>query len=124
MDTRFWEWVVAKIVSIVGIDSSIVALREDGSVWQMALEDREWQPFPKIVEQKDPGVQVFLQQSIGDLAISGRAKCALRRSNIYQVQELAALSESELRALPSIGDKSIYEIKQVLAAKGIFIQGV
>ncbi|MBP6116517.1 MAG: hypothetical protein KBC57_11435 [Neisseriaceae bacterium] len=116
---------MGKIISIVGVNGLLAALCEDGTVWKMDFQKGCWQPFPRITAQDAYGEKkTFMNTSVADLAISGRAKGALKRSGIDKVHQLAGLSESALRALPSIGDKSIYEIKQVFAAEDMSILDV
>ncbi len=105
-----------KIASIIRVDSSVVALCEDGSVWHIALGESKWHKFPNIgdhVCQKDG--ERFAKMEIVDLDISTRTKNALQRFGIRSVQQLKEMTEIELRELPSVGDRSIYEISQALA---------
>lgn len=56
---------------------------------------------------------------IGDLAISGRVLDNLREDGIYEIEQLLALSETELRRVPGIADRSIKEIRTALENKGL-----
>lgn len=112
-----------KIISIVSVGTLIVALREDGTVWKMNPDDKRWRLCPSIDDEvRRSELQEFMHTNVVDLNISGRAKSALRRSGILKVNQLSGLTGEALRRMPSVGDKSFYEIKKALADGGLLIE--
>lgn len=56
---------------------------------------------------------------IDELEVSDRARNCLRRMPIYLIGELVQRTEDDLRGVLSFGQKSIDEVKQALAYKGL-----
>ncbi len=71
---------------------------------------------PETVEQViDPA----LLQAIDELDLTVRSANCLKAENIYYVGDLIQRSEMELLKTPNLGKKSLTEIKDVLASKGL-----
>jgi DNA-directed RNA polymerase subunit alpha len=58
-------------------------------------------------------------QAIDDLDLTVRSANCLKAENIYYVGDLIQRSEMELLKTPNLGKKSLTEIKEVLASKGL-----
>lgn len=58
-------------------------------------------------------------EPIGTLGLSARVARALEDAGIATVGDLVALSESEVLALPKIGEKALEEIREALERKGL-----
>lgn len=72
-----------------------------------------------VVEHKQPAVDPALLQAIDDLDLTVRSANCLKAENIYYVGDLIQRTEMELLKTPNLGKKSLTEIKEVLASKGL-----
>jgi DNA-directed RNA polymerase subunit alpha len=72
-----------------------------------------------VEEEKEPPVDPALLQAIDDLDLTVRSANCLKAENIYYVGDLIQRSEMELLKTPNLGKKSLTEIKDVLASKGL-----
>ena len=59
---------------------------------------------------------------IEELEIGVRAYNCLKRAGIQTIGELVQKSESELKAIPNFGDRSIDEVKEALASLGLALR--
>ena len=66
-----------------------------------------------------PAVDPALLQAIDDLDLTVRSANCLKAENIYYVGDLIQRTEMELLKTPNLGKKSLTEIKEVLASKGL-----
>lgn len=64
-------------------------------------------------------LQTNLLHSIDDLELSVRSNNCLKSENIFLISDLVQRSEKDLLKTPNLGKKSLTEIKDVLAAKGL-----
>ena len=71
------------------------------------------------VEKEEPTVDPALLQAIDELDLTVRSANCLKAENIYYVGDLIQRSEMELLKTPNLGRKSLTEIKDVLATKGL-----
>ena len=71
------------------------------------------------VEEKEAEVDPALLQAIDELDLTVRSANCLKAENIYYVGDLIQRSEMELLKTPNLGKKSLTEIKDVLASKGL-----
>lgn len=69
--------------------------------------------------EKDVIVDPTLLQAIDDLDLTVRSANCLKAENIYYVGDLIQRTEMELLKTPNLGKKSLTEIKEVLASKGL-----
>lgn len=72
-----------------------------------------------VTEPKQPSVDPALLQAIDDLDLTVRSANCLKAENIYYVGDLIQRTEMELLKTPNLGKKSLTEIKDVLASKGL-----
>jgi DNA-directed RNA polymerase subunit alpha len=72
-----------------------------------------------VAEPKQPTVDPALLQAIDDLDLTVRSANCLKAENIYYVGDLIQRTEMELLKTPNLGKKSLTEIKDVLASKGL-----
>ena len=70
-------------------------------------------------ETKGPQVDPILLQPVDDLELTVRSANCLKAENIYYIGDLIQRSETELLKTPNLGRKSLNEIKEVLASKGL-----
>ena len=66
-------------------------------------------------QQVDP----ILLQPVDDLELTVRSANCLKAENIYYIGDLIQRTETELLKTPNLGRKSLNEIKEVLASKGL-----
>jgi DNA-directed RNA polymerase subunit alpha len=70
-------------------------------------------------ESKGPQVDPILLQPVDDLELTVRSANCLKAENIYYIGDLIQRTETELLKTPNLGRKSLNEIKEVLASKGL-----
>ncbi len=103
------------IVQIINIDSSLVVLCSDSSLWWSRLDGDDWRRVKGV-----PGTKIEKEEervmSIQNLNLSARAVNGLTGQGVYTVSQLLALTQEDLRKFPSLGRKSIFEIKLALGA--------
>lgn len=71
------------------------------------------------VEEEEPAVDPVLLRPVDDLELTVRSANCLKAENIYYIGDLIQRSEIELLKTPNLGKKSLTEIKDVLAKKGL-----
>lgn len=71
---------------------------------------------PKALE---PEVDPILLRPVDDLELTVRSANCLKAENIYYIGDLIQRTEVELLKTPNLGKKSLTEIKDVLASKGL-----
>ncbi len=73
----------------------------------------------QTVEEEVVAVDPALLQAIDELDLTVRSANCLKAENIYYVGDLIQRGEMELLKTPNLGKKSLTEIKDVLASKGL-----
>ncbi|MCX7962330.1 MAG: DNA-directed RNA polymerase subunit alpha [Burkholderiales bacterium] len=72
------------------------------------------------VEEKKPvAVDPILLRPVDDLELTVRSANCLKAENIYYIGDLIQRTETELLKTPNLGRKSLNEIKEVLASRGL-----
>jgi len=68
---------------------------------------------------KEPDVDPLLLRPVDDLELTVRSANCLKAENIYYIGDLIQRTEVELLKTPNLGKKSLTEIKDVLATRGL-----
>ncbi|MFC4962231.1 DNA-directed RNA polymerase subunit alpha [Alcaligenes sp. GCM10023179] len=66
-----------------------------------------------------PQIDPVLLRPVDDLELTVRSVNCLKAENIYYIGDLIQRTENELLKTPNLGRKSLNEIKEVLAARGL-----
>ena len=72
-----------------------------------------------VTERSSPQVDPILLRPVDDLELTVRSANCLKAENIYYIGDLTQRTETELLKTPNLGRKSLNEIKEVLASKGL-----
>lgn len=70
-------------------------------------------------ERAVPQIDPVLLRPVDDLELTVRSANCLKAENIYYIGDLIQRTENELLKTPNLGRKSLNEIKEVLAARGL-----
>lgn len=78
-------------------------------------------PQPEDVEiaEKEPPFDPVLLRPVDDLELTVRSANCLKAENIFYIGDLIQRTEVELLKTPNLGKKSLTEIKDILALKGL-----
>ncbi len=81
------------------------------------LEGTDWRVRgrPSASEHFDP----ILLRPVDELELTVRSANCLKAENIYYIGDLIQRTETELLKTPNLGRKSLNEIKEVLASRGL-----
>jgi DNA-directed RNA polymerase subunit alpha len=80
--------------------------------------DLQGTPLP-VDQPKVPQVDPILLRPVDDLELTVRSANCLKAENIYYIGDLIQRTENELLKTPNLGRKSLNEIKEVLASRGL-----
>lgn len=70
-------------------------------------------------EQKEDQIDPVLLRPVDDLELTVRSANCLKAENIYYIGDLIQRTEVELLKTPNLGKKSLTEIKDILASRGL-----
>jgi len=70
-------------------------------------------------EEQEPEIDPILLRPVDDLELTVRSANCLKAENIYYIGDLIQRTEVELLKTPNLGKKSLTEIKDVLASRGL-----
>ncbi len=97
------------------------AIRRAATILQQQLAvfvDLEGQAEP-VREEKEDEIDPVLLRPVDDLELTVRSANCLKAENIYYIGDLIQRTEVELLKTPNLGKKSLTEIKDVLASRGL-----
>jgi len=97
------------------------AIRRAATILQQQLAvfvDLESEKEAEAVEEEDE-VDPILLRPVDDLELTVRSANCLKAENIYYIGDLVQRTEVELLKTPNLGKKSLTEIKDVLASRGL-----
>jgi DNA-directed RNA polymerase subunit alpha len=92
-------------------------LHEQLSVF-VDFEKVDMQPAPEVGVEAEPFEPVLLRP-VDDLELTVRSANCLKAENIFYIGDLIQRTEVELLKTPNLGKKSLTEIKDILALKGL-----
>ncbi len=69
--------------------------------------------------EEEPKIDPMLIRPVDDLELTVRSANCLKAENIYYIGDLVQHTETELLKTPNLGKKSLTEIKDVLAQRGL-----
>jgi DNA-directed RNA polymerase subunit alpha len=97
------------------------AIRRAATILQQQLAvfvDLEGDAEPETEEKVDE-IDPILLRPVDDLELTVRSANCLKAENIYYIGDLIQRTEVELLKTPNLGKKSLTEIKDVLASRGL-----
>ncbi len=97
------------------------AIRRAATILQQQLAvfvDLEGESEPEPVKEEDE-VDPILLRPVDDLELTVRSANCLKAENVYYIGDLIQRTEVELLKTPNLGKKSLTEIKDVLASRGL-----
>lgn len=97
------------------------AIRRAATILQQQLAvfvDLEKDKEPEPEEEKEQ-IDPILLRPVDNLELTVRSANCLKAENIYYIGDLVLSTEVELLKTPNLGKKSLTEIKDVLASKGL-----
>ena len=97
------------------------AIRRAATILQQQLAvfvDLESESEAEVEEAEDE-VDPILLRPVDDLELTVRSANCLKAENIYYIGDLVQRTEVELLKTPNLGKKSLTEIKDVLASRGL-----
>ena len=97
------------------------AIRRAATILQQQLAafvDLKSDSEPVVVQQEDE-IDPILLRPVDDLELTVRSANCLKAENIYYIGDLIQRTEVELLKTPNLGKKSLTEIKDVLASRGL-----
>ena len=97
------------------------AIRRAATILQQQVAvfvDLESESEPEEVEEEDE-IDPILLRPVDDLELTVRSANCLKAENIYYIGDLIRRTEVELLKTPNLGKKSLTEIKDVLASRGL-----
>jgi len=97
------------------------AIRRAATILQQQLAafvDLESESEAEVAEEEDQ-IDPILLRPVDDLELTVRSANCLKAENIYYIGDLIQRTEVELLKTPNLGKKSLTEIKDVLASKGL-----
>jgi DNA-directed RNA polymerase subunit alpha len=72
-----------------------------------------------VLGARSPQIDPILLRPVDDLELTVRSANCLKAENIYYIGDLIQRTENELLKTPNLGRKSLNEIKEVLASRGL-----
>ena len=83
------------------------------------LEGNELPGFGPAVSSREAKFDPILLRPVDELELTVRSANCLKAENIYYIGDLIQRTENELLKTPNLGRKSLNEIKEVLASRGL-----
>jgi DNA-directed RNA polymerase subunit alpha len=81
--------------------------------------ESDWQPTGLAPQAPATNFDPILLRPVDELELTVRSANCLKAENIYYIGDLIQRTETELLKTPNLGRKSLNEIKEVLASRGL-----
>jgi DNA-directed RNA polymerase subunit alpha len=81
--------------------------------------ESDWQPTGLAPQAAPTNFDPILLRPVDELELTVRSANCLKAENIYYIGDLIQRTETELLKTPNLGRKSLNEIKEVLASRGL-----
>ncbi len=81
--------------------------------------ESDWQPTGLTPQAQPTNFDPILLRPVDELELTVRSANCLKAENIYYIGDLIQRTETELLKTPNLGRKSLNEIKEVLASRGL-----
>jgi len=95
--------------------AAVFAALDGGADFEQAVAAATASRATSVPPQLDP----VLSRPVDDLELTVRSANCLKAENIYYIGDLIQRTETELLKTPNLGRKSLNEIKEVLATRGL-----
>ncbi len=98
------------------------AVREAATILRSQFSvfvDLEAEEAIEASQNKEPEIDPILLRPVDDLELTVRSANCLKAESIYYIGDLIQRTEVELLKTPNLGKKSLTEIKDVLASRGL-----
>ncbi|MEM6998625.1 MAG: DNA-directed RNA polymerase subunit alpha [Pseudomonadota bacterium] len=98
------------------------AVRQAATILRAQLAvfvDLEAEEAIEAAQQNEPEIDPILLRPVDDLELTVRSANCLKAESIYYIGDLIQRTEVELLKTPNLGKKSLTEIKDVLASRGL-----
>lgn len=98
------------------------AVREAAGILRNQLSvfvDLEAEEAVETAASNEPAIDPILLRPVDDLELTVRSANCLKAESIYYIGDLIQRTEVELLKTPNLGKKSLTEIKDVLASRGL-----
>jgi len=98
------------------------AIRRSANILRDQLSvfvDLEAEAAESVFEPEEPAIDPILLRPVDDLELTVRSANCLKAENIFLIGDLIQRTEVELLKTPNLGKKSLTEIKDVLARRGL-----
>ena len=98
------------------------AVRESARILRSQLAvfvDLEAEEAEEAATSNEPEIDPILLRPVDDLELTVRSANCLKAESIYYIGDLIQRTEVELLKTPNLGKKSLTEIKDVLASRGL-----
>lgn len=123
----------ARVAGRTDLNKLILDLETDGTIepeesirWAATILSDQLSVFVDLKgeeKKEDPhretGIDPILLRPVDELELTVRSANCLKAENIYFIGDLIQRTEMELLKTPNLGKKSLTEIKDVLASKGL-----
>jgi len=124
----------ARVEQETNLDKLIIEIESDGTIdpedtvreaarilrdQLSVFVDLEAEEATESTKNIEPEIDPILLRPVDDLDLTVRSANCLKAENIYYIGDLIQRTEVELLKTPNLGKKSLTEIKDVLASRGL-----